>query len=134
MIVLRIPVKSNGTNLLERVITMRPHFGNIENVEPVLISISNRHDLYVPRPAREVSFSNFTIKIMSGPLRVLLTLLGSLFSSEVLDSLVSLVVRLNVDSFTFIVDPLECVAGIAVHATVAVGGTTVAHQDSYLME
>jgi len=70
---------------------MRPHFGDIKNVESVLVSISNRHDLHEPRPAREVTLGNFAVEIVSGPLRVLLALLGSLFSSEIYDSLVSLV-------------------------------------------
>jgi len=67
-------------------------------------------------------------------LRVLLTHFCCLISSEALDALASLVVVLDIVNITLLIDPSEGVRGVAVHVTVAVWGTSVAHEDSDLVK
>jgi hypothetical protein len=74
------------------------------------------------------------VEVVSGPLGVNLPLGLGLLSGEVLDALVSLVVRLDQVDLSLVVDPLEAVGGVSVHVAIAIGGSAVAHQNGDLME
>jgi hypothetical protein len=111
-----------------------PDLGDVEDVEAVVGSLFFRHCLYVPGPTGEVSLLNLGIEIVGRPLGVNLALGSGFLSGEVLDALVSLVVRLDVVDLSLVVDPLEGVRGVSVHVAVAIGGSAVAHQNGNLVE
>ena len=86
---------------------MGPDLGNIEDIESVLLSILLGHSLDKPVPAWVVTSSNLVEEIVSSPLGVLNTLLLGFLGSEVLDTLSSLVVVLDVVDITLVVNPSE---------------------------
>ena len=63
MVILWVLVKNELSNLLERVIAVRPNLGNIVDVKPVGFSIGDWHDLSIPCPRREVTLGDFIVKI-----------------------------------------------------------------------
>jgi len=127
VVVSRIAVQSDFADLLQWVVAVWPYFSDVEDIETVLFSILLRHDLYKPGPAREVSFLNFSVQVVGGPLGVLHALLGCFCSSESFDSLVRLVVVLNVVDFALVIHPAECVGAVSIHVAIPVGSSTVAH-------
>lgn len=50
MVVFWVAVQNKLSNLLEGIITMRPDLSNIIDIESVIFSISEWHDLDVPSP------------------------------------------------------------------------------------
>jgi hypothetical protein len=51
----QVAVERHGADLDQRVVTMRPHLGQVERVEPVGLGLLEGHDLHVQRPAGEVA-------------------------------------------------------------------------------
>lgn len=127
VVVSRIAVQSDFANLLQWVVAVWPYFGDVEDIETVLFGVLLRHDLDIPGPAREVSFLNFCVQVMGGPLGVLLALLGCFCSSEIFDSLVRLVVVLHVVDFALVIHPAECVRAVSIHVAIPIGSSAIAH-------
>jgi hypothetical protein len=134
MVVLGVAVEGDLADGDKRVVAVRPDLGDVKNIKAIVSGVLFGHCLHVPSPAGMVSLCNFSIKIVGGPLRVLLSLLGSFFSSEVLDSLISLVVRLDVVDLSLVVNPFEGVGGVTIHVAVSIGGSAVTHEDGDLVE
>lgn len=103
----RVAVQNELTVTNERVISMRPNLGDIEDVPLVLLGISFGHDLDVSSPSSSLARGNVVEEITSSMIRILSAHFLSFSGSEVLDTNVSLVVELNVESFTLFIDGLE---------------------------
>lgn len=88
---------------------MWPNLSDIENIKAVFFSIFLRHSLNKPVPRGVVASSDSIIQVMSCKFGVLNTHSLGFSSSEVLDTLSSLVVVLDVVNVAFIVDPFESV-------------------------
>jgi len=134
VVVIGVTVEDELTNLLERVVTMRPDLSNVVNIKSVFISISERHNLNVPGPGGRVTLTNMVIKIPSSPVLVLNTLGGGLSSGKVLDTRIGLEVVFDEESLTSFINPLESMGTVAVHVSVTIGGTTIREEDGDLVE
>jgi len=55
-IILGIAVELEHADLDQRVILVRPYFGKVERIVPVLADIALRHDLHGEFPFRELAF------------------------------------------------------------------------------
>lgn len=132
-VVLRVSVENELANGHQRIVSMRPHLGHIENVPSVLVAIVDGHNLHVQRPRSATTLSDVLEEIFSSVVRVGGLQSISFTCSEVLDSLVGLEVQLNPVSFTLVVHPLESVRAVTVHLSVAIGGTSVGEQDGDLV-
>lgn len=109
MIISWVSVKGDLTNWNQWVITVWPDLGDVEDIKAVLLSVLLWHGLDKPVPGWVITLGNLFVKVVSGPLRVLETLLSSLIISEVLDALAGLVVVLYVVDITLVVYPSESV-------------------------
>jgi hypothetical protein len=76
VVVIGVTVENKLTNLLERVVTMRPDLGDIVNIKSILFGIGERHNLNVPGPGGRSTLSDMVIKIPGSPVLVLNTLGG----------------------------------------------------------
>lgn len=132
--VLRVLVKDKSADLLERVVAMGPDLGQIVDVESIVIGISDGHDLSVPSPGGEVALLDIVEKVHGGVILGLHAHLAGGLVGEVLDALVSLVVILDEEFLTGLVDPLESVGAISVHVSETIRGAAVGHQDGHLVE
>ena len=112
---------------------MWPYFGYIKNIKSVRFSVFFRHSLNIPGPGWETTFFNVSIKVVSSKLRVLQTHLLGLLSGEIFDSLIGLVMVLDIVNFTFCVNPFESMGAVTINVTVSVRCTTVAEQYCDLM-
>ena len=77
VVVFWVFVEHQLSNLLERIVAMGPHLGNIVDVETVGSGISDGHNLGIPGPRGEVALLNLVVKIIGGPVLVLLAHLCS---------------------------------------------------------
>lgn len=125
MVVLGVSIKGHLSNLLQGIVGVGPDLGDVKHVELIVVGILHGHDLHEPAPRGEFSCLNGIVEIPSGPVLVLDSLLLGLFSSEVLNSLVSLEVVLDVVVLALIIHPGEGVGGVTIHVTVAIGGASV---------
>lgn len=107
VIVLWILVKNELSDFLQRIVSVRPNFSHIVDVEAVGFSIGDWHDLSVPCPRREVAFGDFVVKINSRPILVNDALSSGLFTGEVLDPLIGLVMVLDQELITLCIDPFK---------------------------
>jgi len=72
VVILWVLVQNQLSNLLERVVAMGPHLGDIVDVETVGSGISDGHNLGIPGPRGEVALLDLVVEIISGPVLVLL--------------------------------------------------------------
>ena len=133
-VVFGVAVEGDLSDGDQRVVLVGPDFGDVEDIEAVVGGFLFGHCLHVPGPTGVVALGNLGVEVVGGPLGVNLALGSGLLSGEVLDALVSFVVRLDVVDLSLVVDPLEGVGGVSVHVAVAIGGSAVAHQDGDLVE
>ena len=54
MKVSRVAIERQPADLLQRVVGMRPHLGQVEGIEPIGLRVFERHDLHLQRPARVI--------------------------------------------------------------------------------
>lgn len=134
MEVLGVAVKSKLTDINQGVVFVRPDLGYIIDIESILGSISNGHDLNLEVPSGEVFFGNVIEKIVSSKVFIGGDLSGCLFGSKALDSLISLEVILDKEFFLFVVNPLEGVRRVSVHVSESIGSSTIRHKNGDLME
>jgi len=133
VIVCWVAVKNNFSDRNKRIIRMWPYFSYIKNIKSVRFSVFFRHSLNIPSPGWETTFFNVSIKVVSSKLRVLQTHLLGLLSGEIFDSLIGLVMVLDIVNFTFCVNPFESMGAVTINVTVSVRCTTVAEQYCDLM-
>src|SRR5712671_5113642 len=86
-IILGIAVELEHADLDQRVILVRPNFGKVEGVVPVLADIALRHDLHGEFPFREIAPLDRAEEIALVGLAVLRDPLGSFCIGPVLDAL-----------------------------------------------
>lgn len=133
-VVLGVLVKSPLTDLAERVVSMGPDLGKIEDAEGSSLSLLGGHGLDVQSPRGEVTLLDALEQILLSVVGVLTRELGGLIGSHGLDTLVSEEVELDVVELAVLVDPLEGVAGVTVHVAVRSGSTTVREQGHDLVD
>lgn len=88
---------------------MRPNLGNIENIPSVLVTIVNGHNLNVQSPRSTTTLSNVLEEILSSIIRIGGFVSISFSSSEILNTRISLEMKLNPEGFTLFINPLESV-------------------------
>jgi len=129
-----VAVEHNLSDWDQWVVTVGPHFCDIKNIESIFFSIFLRHNLNKPGPRGEVALFDVVVEVVCSELRVLDSHGGGLCSGEVLNALVGLIVVLHIMNVSLCVNPFESVAAVAVYVTVTLGGATVAHKNSDLVE
>lgn len=112
---------------------MRPNLGNVEGVETIPESIFRVHDLNVNSPRGTITLFNGIEEITSSIIRILTSNNTSLFSAQVLDTLVSLEVPLDILEVAVIINQLESVRGVTIHETITIGSTTVGEENRDLV-
>ena len=60
-VVLRVAVEHQATDLVQRVVLVRPHLREVEGVEPVVGGLLEAHDLHVQRPGRVLAACDRTV-------------------------------------------------------------------------
>ena len=134
MEVVWVPVEGQLTDLLERVVGVRPDLGDVVDIESVFSGVSDRHDLDEPGPGWEVSVLDVVEEVHGGEVLGPHAHLSGLLVGEVLDALVGLEVVLDEVGLTLGVHPFEGVGSVSIHVSVSVWGSTVGHEDSDLVE
>src|SRR5260370_42651149 len=92
-IILRIAVELKGADLDQRIVLVRPHFGQVEGVVPVLADVALRHDLHEELPFREIAFLDGLEQIALMSLADAANLLRRVGVTPVLDALLCLEVK-----------------------------------------
>ena len=128
-----VAIQDYLTNRDQRIVAMRPDFGNIVDIISVGLSVREGHDLDEPVPGCSATVQQCLVQVSGCEVRVFHAFLGRFFSREILDSLGSLEVILNQESFALGIDPLESVRAIAIHVAISVGCTAVREQNHDLM-
>ena len=95
VIVLWVSIQGQLTDFDEWVIGVRPHLGDIKNIESVVFSILLWHQLNEPSPRWEVLLLNFVVEIGGGEFSVLEGHSVLLLNCKVLDSLIGFKMVLN---------------------------------------
>lgn len=134
VVVFRVAVENQLSDIDQGVVTVGPNFCDIIDIEAIFVSISDGHDLNFHRPGWEVSISDSVVEIVGSKVLVFNAHFGSFCGSPVLNSLVGLEVLLNQECFAIFVDKFESVGRVSVHVGVSDGVSTLRHQNSYLME
>lgn len=62
---------------------MRPNFGHIEDIPPIVLSLGRVHDLDIDIPDRVVAFLNGLVEILDQVVGILAADLGRFFSGHV---------------------------------------------------
>ena len=114
---------------------MGPDVCQIENVDlvgfPELFGLLGGHGLDFERPFGEVALLDGLVEILLG---VVGGVVGGIFLGDEFYALLGLHVELAVDPFAFLVDELDGMAEVAVHVSISVGDTTIAHEDHDLVD
>lgn len=128
-------VQSEFSDGTEGEFLLRPGLGQIEDVVTELLSLLGSHDLDVESPRRVFSSLDRLEQILVREVGVLSCHLSSFLVCESLDTLVGLVVELNVDERSVLLDELVSVSRITVHESVSVRrSSSVGEEDGELME
>lgn len=131
-VVIGVAGENETSNGDERVVFVRDDLGDIKNVPLVAETINFGHNLNLEVPFDGLASVQSLNEVTASIVRV-----GNksscLFTGEVLDSLSSFEVKLNPEGLSVLVDPSECMGGIAVHVSESVGSSSVAHEDSHLV-
>ena len=128
VVVLRVTVELEVTDLDARVVLLGPDLGQVEGVEAVVFCLIHRHDLHVDVPLREVAALDGVPQVLAVIVGVDSGHLGGLGVGEVLDALLADEVVLDPEGLAGGVDPLEGVGAVAVHVAVGLRGAAAAHQ------
>jgi len=113
---------------------MRPNFGDIKDIKSVVFSSSFRHNLDMNCPWWVISVSNVFEEILLTELWVCHLHFHGFFTSETLDTLVSLKVILDKVSFTFLVNPYESMRTVSIHVSETVRSTSIWEENADLVE
>ena len=123
-------VQNQLTDTTQREVLVWPDLGQIEDGEWQLLGLLLSHGLDVDSPGWVVTSLDGLEKILTTVGWVLTTDLDGLLSGEVLDTLVTLDVDLNVVPVTLLVGPLVGVTRVTVHLSQRLWSTTVREQDT----
>lgn len=104
---------------------MGPHLGNVVDVKAVVVSICDGHGLHVPRPRGELLFGDGFEEVHRREIFVLYGHLRGLLRRESPNALVRLEVILHQECLALLIDPLECVGGVAVEEAVSIRSSAV---------
>ena len=126
--VVRVLVELQDTDLVQRVVGVRPGLGQVERVEAVGLGLLVRHDLDRHRPLREVALLDGLPQVAAVELGVLTRELGGLLVGEELHALLGVVVELHPEALAGLVDPLVGVRAVAVHVAPRLRQAAVAHE------
>src|ERR1700752_87726 len=129
----RVTIKRQPANLMQRVVTMRPHFRKVKRVEPIGLGVLERHDLHFECPTRIVTTLNRVEEIALVVIGVLAGNSVRLRLREKLDALVGLEVVLHPEALASRVYPHVRMAGEAIHFPPALKDAAVTHQPRNLM-
>lgn len=133
-VVLRVFVQDQLANRAEREVFVRPHLRQVENVVPEALCLLWRHRLNIDRPAWEFTSFDVLEECLDTVVRVRAGKLASLLVRERLEATISAHMDLDVVEFALLVDPLECVAGVAVFTVISIRSSAVGEQDHHLMD
>jgi hypothetical protein len=132
-VVPRVTVEDELADLLERVVFVRPHLGQVKRVEGALFGLRKRHDLDVHGVLGIVALGDRVVHVPDGKVGIALCHLVSLVTVKALDALVGLVVELDVVGLALSVDHLEGVGAVAVHVAETDGGAAVGEEERHLV-
>jgi len=134
-VILNIFIESELSDRSKRELLLRPGLGQIENVVTELLGLFRSHDLNVESPRREFLTFNRFEQVTSRVIGSGSSGLSSLLIGESLDTLVRLVVELNVNERSILLDHLVSVSRITVHESVSVrSSSSVREENGELME
>ena len=133
-VILGIAIQDQPANFDQRIITMRPNLGDIEDVESIILRLLERHDLHFQRPARMVTPVDRIVQIFRCMIGTLPGQAGGFLPREVLDALVGFEMILHPEGLALRVVPFEGVAAVAVHMAVRGGRAPVGEQDRDLVD
>jgi len=128
-----VAVQGQSADLVQRVVTVRPHLGQVEGVEPVGLGLFEGHDLNLQRPAGVITALDRLEQV--APMVVGVNAgdpVGLLLGEEV-DALVGLEVVLHPEALALCIDPHVGVARVAVHVPPSLRDPAVTHQPRDLM-
>lgn len=113
---------------------MRPYFSDIKYIKSVVFSFSFWHNLNMDSPRWEISVFNVSEEIFLSKLRIIHLHFHWFFICETLDTLISLKVVFDVESFTFLVNPDKSMRTISVHVSMSIRSTSIWEKNTYLVE
>lgn len=135
VIVHRILIEEELSNLAERELLLWPNVSKIEDIDlllcPHLLSLLCCHGLNADIPPGEVTFIDREVEIL---LRVIWALGRCVLVREELDALLGLEMELGVNPLIILVDQLHCVTSVAIHETITIGNTSVTHEHHDLVD
>lgn len=133
-VILGISVQLENSDLDQRVVLMGPHFGHIEDIPFVILSILLRHDLNTEFPLWIIFSLNCFKKVFGGVIRILTLKLICLLSIEVLDPLHRLEVPLDPKTLSFSINPSVSMRPISIHMSVTKRSSSIREQNGQLMD
>ncbi|SKX64308.1 Uncharacterised protein [Mycobacteroides abscessus subsp. abscessus] len=133
MIVGRVGVQRHLPDLVQRVVTMRPHLGQVKGIEPIRDGVVVRHQLHLERPARSTSARDVLEEVAGVEIGVGRSHLVGFVLGEELDALIGDEVIPHPVLDALGIHPQIGVRAVAVHVAPGLGDTAVAHQPGDLM-
>ena len=133
-IIFGIAVQLENADLDQRIIPVRPYFGEVERVVPVLADVALRHDLHRELPSREIAALDRLEQIALMGLAVVGDLLGGLGVGPVLDALHGLEMEFYPVPLVFGVDERVGMRAEAIDIAIALRQAAVRHQDGDLVQ
>ena len=120
-----VVVEGHSADLVQRVVAVWPHLGQVKGIEPVGLCILERHDLHLECPTREVAVLDGLVEVALVRVAVTARQLVTGFLGQELDALVGLEVVLHPEHLAGRVQPAVGVAGVAVHVPPRLRNATV---------
>ena len=117
-VVIRVAVKLQYPDFNQRIIAVRPDFGQIEGVVRDPAGFRFRHYLHVEGPAREIAFFNRLIEIALRTLAIFCYQAFRFIIHQVGDPLLGFEVEFHPKTFIFSVNKAERVAAETVHMAI----------------
>ena len=103
--ILRVAVQSELADGVQRVILMRPHLGDVERVEPVVLGLVIGHELHLDGPGRIVAVGNVVEEVLAVDVWVITDDRFGPVSSHVVNTLVTDEVVFHPGDLPFGVNP-----------------------------
>mmetsp|Transcript_6295 Transcript_6295/g.9563 ORF Transcript_6295/g.9563 Transcript_6295/m.9563 type:complete len:370 (-) Transcript_6295:238-1347(-) len=132
-VVLGIAVQHHAPNLQQGVVLVGPNLGDIKWVEAGFLGLLEGHNLNINSPRGVVTIGNGIVQIADGVISILTSNTVSFTGRQVSDTLIRLEVILHIERLSSSIHVLEGVAAVPIHVAVAIGGTSVAHQERDLV-
>lgn len=107
------------------IVCMWPNFSNVKNVPLIIFCLTFWHHLHIQTPCSGFSWSNVFKKISSCIISVFSFKLVSDIRFKILYSSVCLEVIFNPKSFTFSINPSECVTTKTMHVSETIWSSSI---------